>query len=326
MFNKYLNKIFVGIFILALHVTPYTLHVCYASYEDIGCGARPLGIGNAFCAIADDANAFLYNPAGFPQLKKLQVSAMYANLYPLLSDRSIISNNYLAVAYPMKQAAIGVAWFSLGAVSDPERSKAQYQENTYLLTYARQMERFYIGFSARFHSKEYGVNDWTAVNPVFTRKKTAFGVGIDAAMLYRTEDNLFKFGLLVADINQPDLGIASPSPVPMSARAGIAYEFEPVWVFNDLTGAVDVTYRDNDVKAQGGIEGWFIERTVAVRIGGGFGSNSYGLISMGASYQLTEEQYNNDFRIDYAFSCPLGGLQPTGGTHRISLTMGFDVK
>ena len=320
--KKLLNFLIVLTFIFQLS----SFNSCRAAYEDIGCGARPLGTGNAFCAIADDANAFLYNPAGLPQLKKLQVSVMYANLYPLLSDRSIISNNYLAVAYPMKQAAIGVAWFSLAAVSDPERSSAQYQENTYLLTYARQMERFYLGFSARFHAKEYGVNEWTAANPVFARKRTAFGVGIDAAMLYRSEDNLLKFGLLVADINQPDLGIASPSPVPMSARAGIAYEFEPVWVFNDLTGAVDVTYRDGDIKAQGGIEGWFLDRTVAIRAGGGFGSNSFGMVSMGASYQLTEEEYNNDFRIDYAFTCPLGSLQPTGGTHRISLTMGFDVK
>ena len=33
-----------------------------AAFVDVGLGARPVGLGRAFVALADDANAMLYNP------------------------------------------------------------------------------------------------------------------------------------------------------------------------------------------------------------------------------------------------------------------------
>jgi len=316
-----ITKFYILVFIFWLS----NLTISYAGFEDIGCGARPAGMGNAFCAVGDDANAFLYNPSGLIQLKKIQVSAMYANLYPLLTDKSTIANNFLAIAYPMRSTTVGIAWFNLSVISDPERANASYQENTCIFTYAREISLFSIGLSARFHTKEYGQNYWTSVNPVFGKKRTASGIGIDIGTLYRSPNRKFKLGLTLVDINQPDMGIDASSPVPILARAGISYEFEPPAAFNDLRGAIDITYRDGDLKVQGGLEGWLMERTIGIRAGGGFGTNYYGNISMGASYQLTEEMYNNDFRLDYAFTYPLSGLQPTGGTHRISLTMGFGI-
>ena len=35
-----------------------------AAFNDIGVGGRPLGMGGAFVALADDGNAASYNPAG----------------------------------------------------------------------------------------------------------------------------------------------------------------------------------------------------------------------------------------------------------------------
>ena len=54
-----------------------------------------------------------------------------------------------------------------------------------------------------------------------------------------------------------------------------------------------------------------------------FGTSYFGSFSLGASYRLIEEIYNNDFQFDYAFIYPINGLRPTSGTHRISITMGF---
>ena len=44
-------------------------------------GARPLGLGETFTAIADDGNAVYWNPAGLPTLKRIEFNSMYANLY-----------------------------------------------------------------------------------------------------------------------------------------------------------------------------------------------------------------------------------------------------
>src|SRR5690349_1619520 len=52
-----------------------------AAFEDPGWGARPVGMGGAFTAIADDSNAPLYNPAGIVQVQWHELSAMYAQLF-----------------------------------------------------------------------------------------------------------------------------------------------------------------------------------------------------------------------------------------------------
>src|SRR5690349_11912572 len=53
----------------------------FAAFLDDGWGARPLGMGGAFTAIADDSNAPMYNPAGIVQVQWNEMSAMYAQLY-----------------------------------------------------------------------------------------------------------------------------------------------------------------------------------------------------------------------------------------------------
>ena len=50
-----------GLFLISF--TPGT----EAAFVDDGWGARPVGMGGFFTAIADDSNAALYNPAGIVQ-------------------------------------------------------------------------------------------------------------------------------------------------------------------------------------------------------------------------------------------------------------------
>lgn len=314
---------------LCTHPPLVGTRVCYSAFEDIGCGARPAGMGNAFCAIADDINAFLYNPSGLSQLNKLQIGTMYAQLYPGLSDKSNIANNFLAIAYPFGEKSsritLGFAWFNVGVISDPERLNVTYKENTYIISYAKNIEFISIGLSIKLHTKEYGQNYWTEINPTFNKTRTASGVGFDAGLLYRPNKEL-TIGFSMIDFNQPYVYIATPSQVPLVLKIGLGYKFEPTWTFEDIVGAIDITYRDGEYKGYAGLEGWLLDKSVGLRTGFGIGSLSFANIVIGVSYQLTEEMYNNDFRIDYAFGYPLSGLQTTAGTHRISLTVGFGPK
>jgi len=320
--NKIL-KLFLPVAVVAFLLLVSGLYPGYTAFEDIGVGARPLGMGNAFCGIVDDVNAFLYNPSGLTQLERMQVSAMYASLYPGLSDGSGIVNNFIAIAYPSMMGTIGFSWFNLNVNSDPERAKATYTENTYILSYARYLEFISTGISLRFHSKEYGESYWTGINPAFASGRSAFGIGIDLSALYKTRDQRLSIGLMLSDINQPDLHLETGSPVPVTLRAGAGYKILSVWTFEDIVADLDFTLRDGDIKFHTGIEGWIGDKTIGLRCGFGFGTNYFSSFSIGASYHLVEEVYNNDFRLDYAFLYPLSGMQPTGGTHRISLTMGF---
>lgn len=47
----------------------------------IGSGVRPLGMGGAFAAVADDGNAIYWNSSGIAQLRETNITAMHAFLY-----------------------------------------------------------------------------------------------------------------------------------------------------------------------------------------------------------------------------------------------------
>ena len=48
---------------------------------DLGYGARAVGMGGAFVAVADDGNAGYWNPAGLSQLRQVEITSMYTSLY-----------------------------------------------------------------------------------------------------------------------------------------------------------------------------------------------------------------------------------------------------
>ncbi len=86
-----------------------------SSFNPVGSGARALGMGGAFIAVADDATAASWNPGGLTQLKKPEcsvVSAFYHRGEDLtfgtnpeadgshsISDSNI---NYLSASYPFE--------------------------------------------------------------------------------------------------------------------------------------------------------------------------------------------------------------------------------
>ncbi len=52
-----------------------------ASFLKISPGARPVGMGNAFTAVADDLNSLAWNPAGMAQAPKREAAFMHAQLF-----------------------------------------------------------------------------------------------------------------------------------------------------------------------------------------------------------------------------------------------------
>lgn len=95
--------------------TPLVRMEIPSSPNPVGSGARALGIGGAFIAVADDATAASWNPGGLIQLEKPEVSIVgsYVNLsednsfggHPEASGKQSVSYgnlNYLSGAYPFK--------------------------------------------------------------------------------------------------------------------------------------------------------------------------------------------------------------------------------
>ena len=64
------------------------------AYLKMGVGARALGMGSAFTAVANDSTAAFWNPAGLAKLKNHEASFMHANLS---DDRDYNFFNYAHV-------------------------------------------------------------------------------------------------------------------------------------------------------------------------------------------------------------------------------------
>ena len=106
-------------------------------------GSRPLALGGAFTAVADDANAMFYNPAGLQSLRQHEITFMNADLFG-----TGIRTVYAAYALPigLKQAA-GIDWQHIG-FGDAE---VAYNRDIIKLAFARQLHRsFSVGGGLKY--------------------------------------------------------------------------------------------------------------------------------------------------------------------------------
>ncbi len=95
--------------LLMLSATPAGADKYAAEFLKIQVGARAIGMGGAFVAVADDATAPYWNPAGMVYLP-------YREILPQHSEKfgSLVNHDYLGAVIPLggkagRQAAIGVA-------------------------------------------------------------------------------------------------------------------------------------------------------------------------------------------------------------------------
>jgi long-subunit fatty acid transport protein len=86
-----------------------------STFNPVGSGARAMGMGGAFIAVADDATAASWNPGGLIQLETPEISMVYStfqwrenyssDLHPEaagMNETSIDDLNYLSVALPFQ--------------------------------------------------------------------------------------------------------------------------------------------------------------------------------------------------------------------------------
>jgi len=281
----------------------------FASFEDLGAGARAVGMGNAFTAVADDVNAMYYNPAGLAGLQIKEVQSSYVNLYQGLSDGSKMYEGSLGYANPIdKIGTFGINWQG--------RQMADfYKEDTIGIGYAKKISRFQVGLNLKLRQKSFSDNLWISANPVFGSLRQKSVYSYDLGLLYRLNAKI-NFGIFAADLNEPDAGLFSESKIPVLFRAGAAYSNNER---KEFTAGMDLVSRENENRLQFGFEKWFFSRSFALRAGGGIGSSGYVEMDTGLGYRFFA---GLPLQIDYAFVYPLSGLENIY-TQRFALKMQF---
>lgn len=75
-----------------------------AAYLDIGVGARALGMGGAYTALANDSHSVYWNPAGLARLEKREMEASHAEL------GNSTRHDFLVYAHPTSQMVFAGAF------------------------------------------------------------------------------------------------------------------------------------------------------------------------------------------------------------------------
>lgn len=313
----------IPVLLLILAVSP----VCYAEGEvnamphlRLGAGARSIGLGGAYTAIAEDATATVWNPAGLGSAADLSLNF---STQRLSLDRT---HNFIAITKMLgSYGSIGLAATNFG-VSDYNLydskgeygGKADYSSNAYSLSYGIAVGNFNLGLTGRMLADNFGVDS--------VENQSGFG-GVDIGLMGHAlhidanEEQVptFHYGV-VAKYLGASLGEAGT--VPMVVDVGVAYD---LYMGNVVTFSADieqefVNLEESAFSMRGGVEYTIVTNKsteFAIRAGvrasrdvqnlfGGLGINIAGL-------QL-------DYAIQDGMASEINGV---GSTHYVSVSYEF---
>jgi len=217
----------------------------------IGIGGRPLGMGGAFTAIANDVTAGYYNPAGLAKLDFPQIALMHDERYG-----NLVNYNYAAVAIPYgTDYTFGVSVMRLGVDGIPDTRKALYDANgdgildinsdrlnyDLITEFSNQDWAFYFTGAKRVNDNLYlGANVKILSRSI--AEYSAFGIGFDVGAYYSPMENLM-LGANVQDVTTTFVAWSTGKNelITPTAKVGAAYQLE--FLGGKILPAVDLDIR-----------------------------------------------------------------------------------
>jgi len=177
-------------------------------------GARPLGMGEAFLAVADDGNALLWNPAGLPGLGRHELIGSQADVMG-----TGIETSNLGYLLPLSDRyAMGVDWNRLGA----DDGELGFEQNSFRWSCGhRLVESLSVGLGLRYLTMDMSLDDRTLAQ--------GSGWGLDLAALASIGPRV-RAALVVRDATDTGLsfeGGGSDTVAKRRWRAGLAYRPRP---------------------------------------------------------------------------------------------------
>ena len=311
--KKVVKTLLIGAFSLGLAAPLFAAESAgqAGAYLKMGVGARALGMGSAFTAVANDSTAAFWNPAGLAKLKKHEASFMHANL---TDDRDYNFFNYAHVLNGKdgkNNGTLALSHINFGIDGIPETREdgagnpvLDANGNVRIFSYFEDTEtNTFISYGRAVTDKFYaGLNLKYLKQKLFTNK--ADTMGLDFGLMYDWNDKT-TVGLSVRDIGESmdwDTAAGTKDDVPVTTTLGISHQCN-----DKLLIAADLNkVEDMDVKFFCGAE-YQIHDNVTLRVG----SHDSDL-TLGASFKL------DTWRFDYSYAD-----ETLGDAHRISASKTF---
>jgi hypothetical protein len=290
----------------------------------MGQGARALAMGSAFTAVADDASAVYFNPAGLTQIGAPGVDFAW-RVMPLLDRKQ----GYFDAAFPLRdEAALAFAWVYSGVgdiVERNDRGEAgdaySFSENMISATFAKQFGRVLsVGGSLHFvHQSLFEVSANTIGGSVglharFDRPhRSPFSDALSRLSLAAAVQHLGMTMRFDSDdyyAPRGGSGGTATEDFPMTVRTAAAYR-----ILNDrslLLSAEGAIVENQHLRGYFGAE-WQAYPRLLLRGGVAEGQPTLGI-------GLRQPWGSTSIRIDYAFLTSPVGEDPD---HVIALGVGF---
>ncbi|MBI3292684.1 MAG: PorV/PorQ family protein, partial [Elusimicrobia bacterium] len=267
-----------------------------ANFLRIGVGARAVAMGEAHTAVANDAYAPAWNPAGLAQVVQKEAAFMHAQLVEGLQYE------YGALALPLRRGTLGLSggYFSTGDIDGFDKTGVSLGtltrsfDATGSLSYGLRVgEDVAVGVTGRYLYKRL-------VN------RTASTVAGDLGLQYHTPLEGLALGVVVQHLGGKLKFIQDSDPLPRTLKLGAAYQYRWALVALDWQHP-----RDQDAFVTAGVE---LRPIKWLALRGGWKAKDEVGPGFRAGAGVTLKQ---TITLDYAF-LPFGAF---GDTHRLSLTV-----
>jgi len=220
-------------------------------------GARANGMGEAYVAIAQDATAAWWNPAGLAFLKNQQLAFMHSQLVPDLAQDVY----YEFLGYSREVEGVGtlstsVVYLTYGesiATNDQGDEYAQFTswEGSFAGSFAMPVtNNFGVGLTMKFIHVDYAPANVTPEQ----QEGSGSSVAVDLGAMLKDEEAGVNLGMSLSNTG-PDIALVNyeqSDPLPFTLRTGVAYEAVSDEV-NDVLVAFDIEQslvwlKDGDVR------------------------------------------------------------------------------
>ncbi len=269
-----------------------------AAFDNIDISPRARGMGDAAVAVADDAFAPYFNPAGLAGIQGVTLGNSYLKPYGLEFNEQMYLGGVIPGTPRLGNFGFGVRYFAVEYQDVFLDKEVTYTLAHGILLYEDLHSSVSFGSALNFYSLEFGntVSGFDPGSDVVT--------GVDAGLLV-TLHRRTRIGVLVKNMNNPQIGLDNEE-LTSRLHGGIAYmPYDGVTTAFEFENTIDgeTQYHGgvefvvlNDLKLRGGV------MTNPSKYTGGFGYSFQGLT------------------VNYGFSSGGGVLPPS---HQFGMTFAW---
>lgn len=279
-----------------------------AQFLKIGVSARAVGMGDAFIAVTDGAEAAYYNVAALARIQSTALAFTHTNWF------ADINHDFISVAHTFgRLGTIGVSATALYTDEmkvrtplQPDGTGETFYANNYRigLSYARYLtDRVTLGGSFNY------------VNMSLYSDFVADAFSVDIAVLYVTNFRNFRFGMKIANFGSEVQFVNESYPLPTHFNFGLAINAIDGEAQKLLLSFSAVKPNDGQPLGQAGAE-WNYQNTLFLRTGYQL-NHEVATYSFGGGVQLNVRE--KELKFDYSYS----DFILLGAAHRFGIAFVF---